>query len=239
MDLTEGIDLSIYLFGQFERDVARAYQQILESGSIVLDIGANIGAHALPMAKLCGKQGAVHAFEPTVYAVNKLKENFNLNPDLQTSLSIHHALLNADGLAFKSASIPSSWQLNDVNGEEKHPQHGGSYKSIGAATPMTVDDFMEANRLDHLDLIKLDVDGNEWPVLQGAVATINRFAPPILMEFALDYNSDAFERILALLRDANYAAITLAKRQPLPLNLDFLRAVIPKDGSINVLLRQQ
>ena len=46
LDLNEGIDLYIYLFGRFEHDVYAAYRKQIEEGCIILDIGANV-AHTL------------------------------------------------------------------------------------------------------------------------------------------------------------------------------------------------
>jgi 23S rRNA G2069 N7-methylase RlmK/C1962 C5-methylase RlmI len=54
LDLTEGIDLAIYLFGRFERSTSLALQRAIRPGMTVLDIGANVGAHALPMALWAG-----------------------------------------------------------------------------------------------------------------------------------------------------------------------------------------
>src|SRR5688572_20988587 len=65
LDLREGIDFSIYLLGSFEPATVRAYRRIVKPGQTVLDIGANIGAHTLPLARLVGPGGRVIAFEPT------------------------------------------------------------------------------------------------------------------------------------------------------------------------------
>jgi tRNA G37 N-methylase Trm5 len=65
LDLQEGIDFSIFLFGGFELATLRLYDSILRPGDIVLDVGANIGAHTLPFARLVGKDARVYAFEPT------------------------------------------------------------------------------------------------------------------------------------------------------------------------------
>lgn len=238
LDLSEGIDLSIYLFGQFEREVARAYLDILEPGAIVLDIGANIGAHSLPMAKICGANGTVHAFEPTEYAVAKLRKNLALNPAILDQVKVHHALLNEGKGEPVPQSIPSSWQLLEENGGQKHPQHAGIYKTIGAAECMSLDHFVERTRISRIDLVKLDIDGNEWSVLQGAQTTIRRFAPPILMEFALDYEKEAFNDILGMLIEQGYSALDLRNGRPLSLDREKLRRIIPTNGSINVLLQQ-
>ena len=60
----------------------QTYQRIVRRGDIVLDIGANIGAHTLHLAQAVGAAGKVWAIEPTDYAMAKLKANIALNPGL-------------------------------------------------------------------------------------------------------------------------------------------------------------
>ena len=73
LDLREGIDLSIYLLGRFEPSTVRCYTRLVNPGDVVLDVGANIGAHTLPLARLVGEAGRVIAFELTRYAFLKLQ----------------------------------------------------------------------------------------------------------------------------------------------------------------------
>lgn len=239
LDLNEGIDLSIYLFGQFEPEVAAAYRRLIKPGAVVLDIGANVGAHSLPMAQLCGPDGSIHAFEPTVFAIEKLKFNKSLNPQLASQLFIHHALLNDGRSVAPPCAIPSSWALGGNVPEHRHPQHGGAFKETGEVRQFSVDQFVSEYRITQIDLIKLDVDGNELSVLRGAQHTLMRFAPPILMEFALDYETTAFAEILAIFRELNYEAVALKTRRTLPLDMDSLRNFIPRNGSINVILTRK
>jgi hypothetical protein len=51
LDLKEGIDFSIYILGGFEPSTLRLYNKLVKSGDVVLDIGANIGSHTLPLAR--------------------------------------------------------------------------------------------------------------------------------------------------------------------------------------------
>jgi len=55
--------LAIFAFGSFKRETARALKKLVTPGSIVLDIGANIGAHTLNLGRLVGPTGKVYAFE--------------------------------------------------------------------------------------------------------------------------------------------------------------------------------
>lgn len=236
LDLNEGIDLSIYLFGRFEYDVYHGYKNSISTGHVILDIGANIGAHSLPMAELAGSNGRVHAFEPTVFAVSKLKKNLSLNPELEQRVVVHHTLLN-DGSALDASkeSIPSSWNLNPDD-EATHPQHGGSFMELGDVTVSSLDDIVKEAGISRVDLIKLDVDGNEWSVLQGSAETFDAYEPDVLMEFAPDYDLEDFEKILQFFKARNYQIFSMSSKKPLPDNLSELRKHIPKDGSINVKL---
>src|SRR5690348_12310270 len=59
LDLAQGIDFAIYLGGMFEPKTAEALGKLVKPSSLVLDIGANIGAHTLRLARLVGPEGRV------------------------------------------------------------------------------------------------------------------------------------------------------------------------------------
>jgi hypothetical protein len=111
LDLAQGIDFAIYLGGMFERTTAVALAGLTEPSSLVLDIGANIGAHTLLLASLVGPNGRVMAFEPTDFAFRKLRRNLDLNPQLASRVETLRCFLTAnDGTSIPSA-IYSSWPL--------------------------------------------------------------------------------------------------------------------------------
>src|SRR2546429_242397 len=84
LDLREGIDFSIYLLGAFERSTVVTLQKLAISGGVIFDIGANIGAHTLGLARSAGAKGRVFAIEPSDFAFTKLKRNLALNPELES-----------------------------------------------------------------------------------------------------------------------------------------------------------
>src|SRR5437764_1610317 len=111
LELSQGIDFAIYLGGMFERNTAAALARLTEPSSLVLDIGANIGAHTLRLAKLVGPRGRVLAFEPTDFAFHKLRRNLDLNPSLSSRVDAFHCFLTGkDGTVVPDA-IYSSWPL--------------------------------------------------------------------------------------------------------------------------------
>ncbi len=233
LDLNEGIDFSIFLLGAFESGAARCYKKRLRRGDVALDIGANIGAHTLPMASLVGPAGRVHAFEPTAYAFRKLNANLALNPELEDVVRPVQMLLGEGSKGAIPHEIYSGWPLEF--GENLHPTHGGEPHSTAGASMATLDELVD--QLGRVDFIKLDVDGYELSVLQGARRLLDHFRPPILMEFCPHVcvtQGHSFAELVAALTEACYRFERLDGK-PLPTKPGMLAKMIPRNGSINVL----
>jgi FkbM family methyltransferase len=236
LDLTEGIDLSIFLLGAFEPSTVRAYSAVVKPGQTVLDIGANIGAHTLPLAKLVGERGRVIAFEPTAFAFRKCVANVALNPALATRITLRQTMLVAEDSEPLPAAVCSSWPL--VEAPDLHEQHRGRLKDITGATPATLDQVVRDLQLTQVHFIKLDVDGYEYPVLAGGRGTLRQFQPVIALELAPYIHSEhghTFEELIVLLRELGYRFSDIATRRPIAADPSSLRKIIPEGGSINVL----
>ena len=238
LDLSEGIDFSIYLFGGFEPKTLTLYKTVLSSGDTVLDIGANIGSHTLPLAKLVGDGGQVIAFEPTRYAMEKLTANLKLNPDLKDRISVNQVMLVANEKENLESKIYSSWPLFESK-KNVHPEHLGKLMDTEGAITSTLDNVVNNLQVKKIDFIKIDVDGHEFSVLKGGEETLRTHKPPILMEFApylFDRESCQFEDIIDLFHGLGYSLSDADTGKPLPMDPDLLRKIIPVGGSRNVLL---
>ena len=238
LDLNEGIDFSIYLLGAFERSTHSTLQKLVKSGDIVFDIGANIGAHTLGLAKSVGPAGKVYAFEPTDVAFRKLKQNLALNPDLEMRTGAHQILLADKPTAPSEREIYASWPLK--TDDSVHPKHRGRLTTALHATVDTLDGFVGRESIDRLNLMKIDVDGHEYSVLKGAVKTLAKFAPVLVMEmspYVHEEREHGFDALVGLLRDVGYTLQDASTWRPLPLRTDELEALIPDGASINVIAR--
>jgi len=236
LDLSEGIDLSIYLLGRFEPRTASAYRRLIRPGQTVLDIGANIGAHALPFAALVGRAGRVIAFEPTDYAYRKLLANLALNPVLAPRIAAEQTRLGASDGDAPADAIYSSWPV-DGRGA-LHAVHGGAAKTTAGAVQRRLDSYLAEAGVARVDFIKLDVDGYECEVLAGASGTLRRDRPPIGLElapYALAERGASLGRLLAMLADAGYRLERERGRRPLPGEPAALAAAIGDGGSLNAI----
>jgi hypothetical protein len=96
--------------------------------------------------------------------------------------------------------------------------------------------------IDRLDLMKIDVDGHEYPVLKGGAKTLARYRPALLMEmspYVQDEQSHGFPALVSLLQDADYSLEDASTGKAVPLRVDELQALIPDGASINVVPRPQ
>ena len=205
LDLNEVIDLVIYLIGNFEPKTIRQYQQTLKSGAIVFDIGANIGSHTLPLAKIVQPNGMVFAFEPTLYAVTKLSNNVEIHPTLSKCIKVEQILLSDQKSSLEVHEIESSWPIK--TSKITHNLHGGEAKSIAGSEVITLDTFVIKNKVNVLDLIKIDVDGNEINILKGGIKTIKKLKPLIMFElapYALREKGHSGEELLQILNELGY-----------------------------------
>ncbi|MEQ8660032.1 MAG: FkbM family methyltransferase [Gammaproteobacteria bacterium] len=235
LDLREGIELAIYLAGMFERATWSAYRALLRPGDCVLDAGANVGAHALPLARCVGPAGRVLAVEPTDYAYARLRRNIALNPELAPRISAEQAMLAADTDGAVAAGFYSSWPA-DGRDVARHARHQGVMMSATGARRVTADELLVARGFAAVQLIKLDVDGYELDVLEGARATLARDRPTVIMELApytvSERGQDAFD-IITLLSDHGYRFRTL-KGRPLDIDRTYLERM-PLGAGINII----
>jgi len=235
LDLKQGIDLSIYLFGAFEPEIFNYASHIIKPGGKVLDIGANIGAHTMRLAHLVGPGGAVFAFEPTDYAFKKLMRHIQLNPNLKNRIHAFQQILASSSEKNKPQAICSSWPLD--SNSEVHEVHQGEAMSLNAAGVTTLDIAAKQQDWKSIDLVKMDVDGNELFVFQGGENFFRRFHPPILMEFAPYLYPEygySLKDLVDYISSMNYRCQLLSSRKEI--DLSELPSLISEGGSLNVLL---
>jgi len=191
LDLGEMIDVALFL-EQYEPDVGAALARHCRPGMTVLDIGANIGAHTLRLGRLVTPAGAVYAFEPTDFAFNKLKQNISLNH----APHVHpvKVALSDRTVARQVIKYRASWT---TSGRRKD---GESIVDF-----VRLDDWSAASGVDQIDLIKIDIDGNEFEALAGGMQLIERSLPVIVMEAVWSHFADKGRNPFVLLERAGYS----------------------------------
>lgn len=189
LDLSEVIDTSLYL-GQYEPDVRLAFERHCRPGDVVLDIGANVGAHTLRLAQLVGETGRVYAFEPMDYAYSKLIRNISLN---SWKIDTFQVALSDQNREQQTINFRSSWLTNRKRMDRP-----------STVSFLRLDDWCVRSNVNHVNLIKIDVDGNEFGVLAGGYKLIERCRPVFVIEAVGPHFEDADRNPFALLKALGY-----------------------------------
>jgi len=182
----------------------------LESG-VIWDVGAHIGYESLCFATVVGPAGRIVAFEPNPANVREWQRNVSGNAELAPRLSIQAvALCDRSG----TAAFRFSEDVADGRSSGSHlagvmpPEEAASYAGFDLANVACarVDDLVEAGDIAPPTLIKIDVEGAEADVLRGAIRTLQRHRPILLVEV---HHVRAMHDVDEILRDAEYATTLL------------------------------
>jgi FkbM family methyltransferase len=183
-DLSEAVDLSMFLFGKFQKHVSSSRYVNVPADAIIFDVGANFGIMSLQYARIV-PQGRVYAFEPTHYAFSHLKRNLELNPGLSGHIVPVQTFVSSVSSEETDIRAYSSWKVTSEAKNQKHNVHGGTIQSAEGVGAVSLDDFCGKNGISRLDFIKIDTDGYEYEVFKGARQTIAEFKPDIIFEIGL------------------------------------------------------
>lgn len=194
------------LSNAYETPLRESLARIIQKNWVVLDIGANVGALSLFFAQCVGPRGKVIAFEPGIPFFKRLQGNLGLNAPRLNHVEVHNL-----GLGEKEGQL--FWQEDPA-----FPGNATLTLPTGTAVPVTtLDLFQSRHPLDRCEFIKIDVEGMELEVLQGAAALIARFRPLIAFEAMMEFEASRGKTIRreteALLRSWGYRledAVTLA-----------------------------
>lgn len=206
---------AIYEYAEkgYEIDVMGAILTFLPADGVFVDVGANWGYFALAVAASPRFNGRVLAFEA-------FPPSFADLDGIRSQLQIDGARLQAEAMALSRSE--GTAYLGVGNG-----QYSGlikvSSEQTGVAVPKKP---LDAFALARLDVMKIDVEGHELDVLEGAAATLERCRPVICLENWFDIEREQGTRELAALEflaDRDYAlfipALTDASGQPVLLDL--------------------
>lgn len=176
-------------YGEFSESEVALFRQLLRPGDLVVEAGANFGAHTLAMAKMVGDQGGIIAFEPQRLVFQAMVANVALN-------SLANVVTVQAGLGAYQGTIKVP-----VLDPAKGHNFGGfniSNHNLGEEVPVRTIDSLNLNRCR---LIKVDVEGMECEVLEGARNTIARLRPVLYVE---NDRTEHSQRLITLIQSLGY-----------------------------------
>lgn len=195
-DTGDVISRSLAIYGEWAMDELKLLAQVITPGMCVLDVGGFVGTHALAFSKFTGQEGKVYSFEPRkeIYAI--LSENLSIN-DCQNVTALNVGLAEKEQ-SLNLRSVDTNQSINF--GALSLDSNDGSLTSDTYRIQVST---IDALGIEKIDLIKLDVEGMERNVLDGAIESISRNRPVVFCECnSLNAGNDVLEYCRALKYDA-------------------------------------
>jgi FkbM family methyltransferase len=139
--------------------------------NVIVDVGANIGNHSLFFATHLNYKH-IHAFEPFPKNIELATQNLSAHREFVT---LHpYALSNNTG----NVRLYNSEENNHGGYSVEQLRDGRSFPVLDAIPTRTLDSY----NFENVTLIKIDVEGHECAVLEGAMDTLRRCKPIVILE---------------------------------------------------------
>lgn len=202
-------------------------KELVPPGSTVVDVGANVGFFTMKFARWVGEQGCVIAIEPDLENCEMLALKVRA-VDMERRVRLHRAAASA-----KAGSV--RLQRNELHPGDHRISFGGDGMIVPA---VTVDDVV-AEASGSVSLIKIDVQGAEMLVLEGAKRTLDTMRPALFVEVddrnLVNFGSSA-QALVTHIQRAGYETYELANDPPpRKLSHDKLFAALGARAYIDVL----
>ena len=190
--------------GQFESDELRFVSKFLQPDMVVLDIGAHHGLYTLLASKRVGPRGKVFSFEPSVRERDALSRHVSLNHCRNVQI-----LSPALGKEALEADLFVVHPLGAGCNSLRPPASDVPFKSVPHRVRVArLDDEVATLKIDQVDFIKLDVEGAELGVLEGAPQLLSHRPRPVILAEVQDIRTAPWgyqaKEIIALLRHLDF-----------------------------------
>ncbi|MFT5111022.1 MAG: FkbM family methyltransferase [Parasphingorhabdus sp.] len=184
------IGRSMEIYGEYSELELQLLTSLIRAGDVVIEVGANIGTHTVPIAQHVGAEGRVWAFEPQSVVYQTLCANLALNSVLNV-----RAIPNGVAAEALDLGLPVI--------DYSQPANYGGIRLLTEQDEQVIhcvslDDVVDTDRLA---LIKIDVEGMECEVLRGANQLIQNYRPLLSVENDL---SEQAAKLIDYIRALDY-----------------------------------
>lgn len=199
-----------YWLGSYELNKRLAFEREIPPGAVVYDIGANVGYFSLLATVLVGLEGRVYAFEPLPRNIEFLHKHIRLNK-LNNVEVIEAAVSDHEGEASFDLGASSAMGHLAESGEI-------------TVQMVSLDQLLLANKLQPPDYMKVDVEGAEFDVLNGARGLLEKYHPTLFLD---THQRESHFPTIALLEQLGYE-FTILDGKPLPETKELIASYVEK-----------
>jgi FkbM family methyltransferase len=187
-------------------------ESFLRPGMKVLDIGAHQGFHTLIFSKKVGRHGRVVAFEPSLKDRQRL--NLHLNMNFCANVTVKGCALGRKEETANLYRVPQNSVCNSLR-----PPDIDLASVIEPVSVRKLDDVLAEMGMEHVDFVKLDVEGAELGVLEGAQKLLGKTPRPTILCEVLEQRTRPWgypaRRIIETLAQKGFVWFELSRKAEL------------------------
>ncbi len=209
----ESVGREVYCFGVLEREESKFIRQEIKETDVCFDVGANVGYHTLLLA-VTARRGFVHSFEPVPSNYRLLSANVALN-------GLCNVIVNqcAVGAVQEEADfvIARDGAFSSFVDTGRMPVHARVRVPV-----VTLDQYCQQRRIERVDFLKVDVEGAEEKVINGAKQLLGnkelrpRFIMLELNDSMLHKHGSSIDNVLTQMRFFGYSPFICHKAGRVP-----------------------
>ncbi|HEX5655216.1 MAG TPA: FkbM family methyltransferase [Chitinophagaceae bacterium] len=166
-----------YFPADYEAENLLLIDKYIEPGMHVVDVGAHIGLMSVIFAHKTGVKGKVYAFEPTPSSFELLQKTIALNHSNSIIRPENAALGEQSG---ETSFFISEHRADNSNSLVDNNRQDRLEQRIRVKL-YSIDDYVNQEKIEKIDFIKIDAEGAELSVLRGALKTLQRFQPNMIL----------------------------------------------------------
>jgi FkbM family methyltransferase len=170
LDTRDLIQRFLYLFGVWEPALTQLVREVVRPGDTFVDVGANIGYFTLLAARLVGTEGTVQSYEPSPSIGARLHANVSRN-GLLDRVTLHAVAVGA-----QPGEI-TLFLADDENTGQSSTRPAESASAEAVVAVRTLDETVPTDRWATTRFVKVDAEGDELAVLEGARKLLSALPP--------------------------------------------------------------
>ncbi len=209
LDSRISAERSLLFLGDYQPALTALLRDHTPPGAYCMDIGANLGFYGLKFARWAGTDGRVAAFEANPIMADRVQAHIALNQFQHVDVvqcAVHDS---AGELEFFVSASPGKSSL--------HHQHVSDVAQTVKVQTITIDAYIAQQGWSRLDVMKLDIEGNDCRALLGAKQSLTQFRPFVAFEYWFSTPQVIVDELASLLSALDYTVEYLTfdgARQP-------------------------
>ena len=196
------------LFGKNQEPEICKLVRIISQNSVVIDVGANRGTYSFPIVQKLKKPGHLYAFEPIPELFNYLEKGLAGRDTFKV-----YSFACGDRQSVKRIKLP----INNGQLSMGSASFINSFKDFETIPVKIIS--IDSLKISKVNFIKIDVEGFETLVLRGAIKTIERNRPVILVEIDWNMGNNYFPELKKIIAELDYAVMALTGGKMIKVNL--------------------